>query len=468
MPSAKGPGPRPIWQPSWQRRFLRLTAMAVAVVGVVAVVAMFLQRDQPPSSFTIAAGPVGSASYLAAENYQRIARENGFDLDIVVVEDVEQRLEMLLDGDVQAAFIPSGAAAGLETDALRTLASVYYEPVWIVYRRAIATNEPIDDLQDLGGRRIALGPESISTERLSRLLLELNGITEENATFVDLDKAGTIDGLRDGRIDAAFFVGAATEDLLLPLLRDPDLDIMSVRRAPAYANRYRFLTTIDLPEGVIDLEKNLPSEDKQLLSAVANIVIRHDLHPDLIRLMTIALVETHEPGGLFEKPFEFPRADLADLPISREYLAYLEKIRSGESQLDNVFPFRIAALIDRIYLFAIPVLLLLIPIILRGPGVYSAFMKRRLYTWYQLLRDIEKRAARMNTEQITITEQALDEMERQLEEKFSISRGYLAGYYDLRMHIALVRGKLRERRAVMENEIAPAPAQEVSVATMDG
>jgi hypothetical protein len=95
------------------------------------------------------------------------------------------------------------------------------------------------------------------------------------------------------------------------------------------------------------------------------------------------------------------------------------------------------------------VLLLLIPVVLRGPGVYSSLMKRRLYSWYQLLRDIEKRAARMNMEQIAIAEQALDEMERRLEEKFSISRGYLAGYYDLRMHIALVRGTLRERREEM-------------------
>lgn len=449
MPRFNQDSPLAFWKPSRRRQLFRYALIFLLVAVVVSALITLFRRDQPPDSFTIAAGPPGSASYLAAENYRRIAQENGFDLEILSSEDVVERLDMLLAGEAQVGFIPSGAAAGLETDELRTLASVYYEPLWIIYRRALAPDEPFDDLQNLRGMRIALGPDSISTERLARLLLGLNGITEENATFVDLDKAGAIDGLRDGRVDAAFFVGAATEDLLLPLLRDPDLDIMSVRRAPAYANRYRFLTTIDLPEGAIDLEENIPSEDRRLLSAVATIVIRHDLHPDLIRLMTIALVETHEPGGLFEKPFEFPRVDLADLPISREYLAYLEQIRSGESQLDNIFPFRIAALIDRIYLFAVPVILLLIPIIFRGPGVYSTFMRRRLYTWYQLLRDIEKRAARMNLEQIAIAEQALDEMERRLEEKFSISRGYLAGYYDLRMHIALVRDTLRERREEM-------------------
>jgi hypothetical protein len=440
-----------------------------AVVAVVALVAAFLRQDQPPARFTIVAGPEGSASHLAAENYQRIAGENGFTLDIIASNDVEERLEMLLAGEAQVGFIPSGAAAGLETDELRTLASVYYEPVWIIYRRDIAPSGAIDDLSELRGARIAPGPGNASTERLARLLLGLNGISEENTDFVAVDTDEAMARLRDGTLDVAFFVGAATEDIVLPLLRDPALDIISLRRAEAYATRFRFLSVLTLPEGLIDLEKNLPSQNKTLLSAVANVVIRADLHPDLIRLMTIAVVETHEPGGMFEKPFEFPRVSNTDLPVSREYLAYLEQIRNGESQLDNIFSFRVAALIDRIYLFAIPVLLLLIPILLRGPGVYSSLMRRRLYSWYQLLRDIEKRTARMNLEQIEITEQALDEMERRLEEKFSISRGYLAGYYDLRMHIALVRAKVRERRVQMEmeGEAADGAAQETSVTGVD-
>jgi TRAP transporter TAXI family solute receptor len=471
MPRLTGDKTFALWKPSWPRRLLRTGLVLLAVAVLVAAVASFLRRDQPPSSFTIAAGPPGTASYLAAENYRRIAAENEFDLQIVTTEGVAERIGLLQANEAQVAFIPSGAAAGLETDELQTLASVYYEPVWIFYRRALSPERSIDDLQELRGRRIALGPDSISTERLARLLLELNGITEENAEFVDLTRDEAVAGLRDGTLDAAFFVSAATEELIVPLLADPALDVVNLRRADAYTTRYRFLTSLRLPEGVIDLQQNLPAEDKRLLSAVANVVIRHDLHPDLIRLMTIALVETHEPGGLFEQPFEFPNATWADLPVSREYVAYLEQIRSGESRLDNIFPFRIAALIDRVYLFVIPVLLLLIPVLLRGPGVYSSLMRRRLYSWYQLLRDIERRAARMNAEQIAVSEDALDKMERRLEEKFSISRGYLAGYYDLRMHIALVRGKLRERQESMTDDSAaeagegesPAPTESLAM-----
>lgn len=443
--------PQSLLRPSWGRRLIQVGLILGVIVALLAATVALFRRDQPPSQFSIVTGPPGSASYLAAENYQRIAQENGFTLEIVTAEDVQDRIDMLLAGEASVGFVPSGAAIELQIDELRTLASVYYEPLWVIYRRASTPDAPIDDLHALQGMRIAVGPGSISTERLARLLLELNGVTEQTATFLDLSRAEAVEGLQGGRVDVAFFVGTATEDLVLPLLRDPALDIVSFKRADAYASRYRFLTTLTLPEGLIDLETNTPSDSKRLLSSVANVVIRADLHPDLIRLMTIALVQTHEPGGLFEKPFEFPNGTYADLPISREYLAYLEQVRSGESQLDNIFPFRIAALIDRVYLFVVPILLLLIPIVFRGPGVYSTFMRRRLYTWYQLLRDIEKRTIHMNSDQIEISERALDEMERRLEDRFSISRGYLAGYYDLRMHIALVRGKLQERREEMRH-----------------
>lgn len=223
---------------------MRGALLALAVVAVPAVAVTFFERDRPPAAFTIAAGPAGSASHLAAENYQRIAQENGFDLVIVTTEDVAERLDLLLANEAQVGFVPSGAAAGLETDALQTLASVYYEPLWILYRRALAPADPVDDLQALQGKRIALGSDSVSTERLARLLLGLNGISEENATFVDLSRAEAVDGLRDGSLDAAFFAGAATEAHILPLLRDPALDVMNARRADAYVRRYRFLTTV--------------------------------------------------------------------------------------------------------------------------------------------------------------------------------------------------------------------------------
>lgn len=55
-------------------------------------------------------------------------------------------------------LLPDGTATGLATEELRNLASVYYEPLWVVYRHALARGDLIDDSQKLSGKRIALGP----------------------------------------------------------------------------------------------------------------------------------------------------------------------------------------------------------------------------------------------------------------------------------------------------------------------
>ncbi len=451
--------PESLLHRSWKRRLLSWGLILAALILFVSALIVLLQRDQPPTRFTIVTGMEDSASYAAALNYQRIAAENGFELVIVQVEDVVERLTMMESDQAQVGIVPGGAAEGLNIDGLETLASVYYEPIWIFYRMALAPNGPITDLRDLRGMRIAPGPGNISTERLARLLLDLNGL-DGAVTLVDVERSEVVEMLQNGELDAVFLNGSVTEDAVSALLADPALDLVNLRRAGAYTSRFRFLTTLILPEGVIDFENNLPPEDERLLSAIANVVVRGDLHPDLIRLLTTAVVNTHEAGGLFEAPYEFPNLRWTDLPLNREYQAYLQQIQNGESQLDNLLPFRLAALIDRIYLFAIPVLLFLIPVLTRSPIIYGALMRRRLFGWYQLLRDIEKRTANMNREQIEVTEQALDEMERRLEEKFSISRGYLAGYYDLRMHIALVREHLQTRREKMAAEEADAATPE--------
>jgi hypothetical protein len=47
----------------------------------------------------------------------------------------------------------------------------------------------------------------------------------------------------------------------------------------------------------------------------------------------------------------------ADLPVGKDALAYLNRIKSGESILDNYFPFWAAALLDRYLLFVVPIVL---------------------------------------------------------------------------------------------------------------
>ena len=57
---------------------------------------------------------------------------------------------------------------------LLSLGSLYYEPLWLFYRKDV----PFEQLRDLAGRRLAVGPEGSGTRALVRRLLRDNGVDE--------------------------------------------------------------------------------------------------------------------------------------------------------------------------------------------------------------------------------------------------------------------------------------------------
>ena len=238
------------------------------------------------------------------------------------------------------------------------------------------------------------------------------------------------------------------------MLRDPNLKLMNVERAEAYSRKFPYLAAVTLPEGAIDTRLGIPAEDTLLIASVANLIVHNDFHPDLLRLMTIAAVETHERGGLLEERFEFPNFRHADLPINREELAYMERIKSGESTLDNYLPFWAAALIERYLLFILPIAILLLPLISRSPLLVSAYNRHKITRWYSIVRDMDRNIPHMDIATIDNSLRALDDIEQQLQEHVSVPVGFMSEYYDLRSHIDLVQARLEKRRAQLTEQPA--------------
>ena len=88
--------------------------------------------------------------------------------------------------------------------------------------------------------------------------------------------------------------------------------------------------------------------------------------------------------------------------------AYLDRIRSGESTLDNYLPFWAAALIDRYLLFVLPIALVLVPIVSRSPVLITIYNKRKITRWYSTVRSIDRRVMAMDVAEI---DQALNDLE---------------------------------------------------------
>ncbi len=105
--------------------------------------------------------------------------------------------------------------------------------------------------------------------------------------------------LLNGEVDAAFFVSTHLASHVINLIDSKSVKLMGLERAEAYALLYHYLFLLKVPEGVIDLEANIPSRDLTLIAPTTELVARPDLHPALINLLLEAAKEVHKFGGDF-------------------------------------------------------------------------------------------------------------------------------------------------------------------------
>jgi hypothetical protein len=306
--------------------------------------------------------------------------------------------------------------------------------------------QPVTRLTDLAGRRIAVGAEGSGTRFVALELLAANDIAAGDPTGTvlhDLGGGAAAEALTAGELDAAVFVTAKYAPLLTDLLARPDIQLLDFERAPAYQRRFRHLAAISLPEGALDLAADLPAEDHDLLSPVATLVARDELHPALIDLVLRAASEIHGGPGLFEEPGQFPSPRNVDFPLSDEAERYFQ---SGLPFLRRALPFWAATLVERLWIMILPVLTLLIPLLRIAPPTYRWQVRRRIIRWYRDLRDLEAELQAAADE--AGRQEALDKLERLQDEtgRIAVPLTYADHLYNLRLHIEFVRRSYGQAR----------------------
>jgi hypothetical protein len=211
---------------------------------------------------------------------------------------------------------------------------------------------------------------------------------------------------------------------------------MSFAQADAFAQRFRYLSKLILPEGRLDFAADVPPADVTLLAPAAALVAREDLHPAIIDRLIQAATEVHGGGQLFTEPGQFPSPRFLDVPISPDAERYL---RQGPTFLRRHLPFWAATMVERFMVMLIPIVTLLLPLVRFAPPVYNWQVRRRIFRWYGTLRDIEERALACTTPvaRADILNQ-LDGVEKDVR-NIHVPLGYAENHYHLRMHIQFIR-----------------------------
>tara|TARA_R110002167_G_scaffold163319_1_gene360169 strand:+ start:3215 stop:4543 length:1329 start_codon:yes stop_codon:yes gene_type:complete len=411
--------------------------LVVLLVGF--VLAYQFVEPAPPTQLQISTGSPQNAYYDYANKYATFMAKQGVELEVLSSPGSVENLQRLAAGEVDIALVQGGIEHP-EGASFRSLGSLYFEPLWVFYRRSIG----VERLTDLAGRRVAVGTQGSGTRPVSLQLLQDNGINSDNAELLGLDTEEAVAGLIDGSLDALFMVTSPTSSVVQQLLSTPSIGLLSFSRASAYQSKHGFLSSVTLPEGVFDLVKNIPDRPVQLLAPTATLVTRADFHPALSVLLLQAASLVHGQGGLFEQPGQFPSPRYVEFELSEEAARYY---RSGPPFLQRYLPFWAANLIDRLVVMLIPIVTLMIPLGKILPPTYRWRVRSRIYRWYEQLRDLDvKTDAVIDPAGIETLLEQLAEVEREVMQ-VPVPKSYAENQYNLRLHLQLIRQRLERKQA---------------------
>jgi TRAP-type uncharacterized transport system substrate-binding protein len=435
--------PRETWRErlasaSW--RDVLLVAIPIALIlGVAAWAGVKSVRFAPPNTIRFSSGPEGSSYRTQAEKYKVIIERHGVKVEIVTSRGALDNLQRLANPaqKLDVGFVQGGLSDGIDISHLASLGSVFAQPL-LVYARS---DEPVELLSQLKGKRLAIGPEGSGTRVLALKILKANELDVAPTTLVDLGGDAAAAALMAGTVDAAFLMGdSATPQVMRSLRAVPGIELVGFRQADGYLRKFRFLSKLTLPEGAMDLAKDYPPRTLQLIGPTVELVAREDLHPALSDLLIQAAREVHGGPGMFRTAGEFPAPLARDFPISPDAERYY---KSGEQFLYKRLPFWLASLLDRLLVVLLPLLVVIIPATRIAPALYRWRVRSRIYRWYGALMTIERDMhSQHEPDQRAAVLHRLDEIAAAVGE-LQTPLSFADQLYVLRDHVAKVRRRLQ-------------------------
>jgi ABC-type amino acid transport substrate-binding protein len=417
--------------------------------GGLLVVAYWWLDPQPPRQVRLATGPAGSAYAGFGEGYAKALARERIQVELIASEGAQDNLAHLRAGTADVGFVRGGMAdpAADSEAGIVSLGSLFYEPIWIFYRRdlGIARRQPGGELQrldQLRGMRVNVDQDGSGIPQIVEKLLALNHLKPTDLRLSNLAPDAAGEALRQGRLDATVLISAPQAGLIRALLRDPAIALMAFEQNEAYSRHLPFLSTVRLPRGVVDLAADLPPGDVPLLATTTALLARERTHPALRQLLAQAALGQHSEAGWFNGARDFPNTRTSELPVSAEGD---RAINGTQPAWARYMPFWAGNLLERMWLVVGGLLVLMLPLSRVVPPLYTFRVRSRVFRWYARLREVEAKLETGAGDRDTLLDE-LDELDR-VTHRIAVPLSYAEELYALRNNIYAVRKRLLAQRS---------------------
>ena len=388
---------------------------------------------------TIATGSIDGEYYKTALQYKELLEKQKVKVNIVTSNGSLENIELLNEKKVDIAFVQNGIEIVKNENNLQAIASVYYEPLWIFYKNE---DYKINYIIQLISKKISIGNEGSGTKDLALKLLKDNGLDNTNTQISTSSNKEAKDLLLKGEIDAMFMISSADSQIVKELLENPNITLFNFKRAKAYSRKYTFLESNTLYEGTIDLYKNLPYEDINLLMTSANLIVRDDFSDELIRLILKEIKPLPNKKALFEADNQFPNINNISAEINENAQRYFTY---GDTWLEKLFPYWIASNIDRLKILLIPLITLMLPLSKGFFPLYRWSIRSKIYKWYKQIQKIDLLSEDAKNEDLQNYLNEISKLKHEIKAETKVPLSYMGEYYDLIMHLELIITKINSK-----------------------
>ncbi|TFZ39471.1 TAXI family TRAP transporter solute-binding subunit [Soehngenia longivitae] len=269
--------------------------------------------SKPENIFiSIATGGTGGTYYPLGGAIAKIFNENveGVTANAQSTGASVENINLLSQGEAEVGFVQNDvtyyAWTGTETfqdkekvTNIRGMAMLYPEVIQI-----IATKDSgIKSVEDLKGKKVAVGAPGSGTEVNARQILAEYGITYDDlgkADYLSFNEAS--DQLKNEQIDAAFVTAAIPTSAVTEVTQTADIVLVSLDKdkIESLKEKYPFYTEVTIPK---DSYRN-QTEDVVAAAVMAMLIVPEDLDEDLVYNMTKSIfenrqviIDTHDKGN---------------------------------------------------------------------------------------------------------------------------------------------------------------------------
>jgi TRAP-type uncharacterized transport system substrate-binding protein len=418
--------------------------LAVGAMGIVSLVLTYF-IPAPPSKITMATAFKGSSFEYYGRQYREAFARYNIELELRETAGAVENLKLLQDPNsgVQISFILGGVSDGKHAPGLWSLGTIYNNPFWLFY----SSSEPFDRLSQLKGKRIAAGPVGSGTRSSAEKILGKAGVNSENASFLPFGGSAAVEALNDGKVDAVWILGSPNAVGVHSLLENPNVRIMSFPTAEAFTIIFPELVRLVLPRGVIDIDRNIPPADVSLIGSTAKVLVRSELHPEIVQLLLQTMVDEHGARAIFQRSGEFPNGTDTEYPVAP---AAIDFYKNGPSFTQRHLPLWLSVHVQRAIAVLVTAIAIGFPLFRLLPLAYNWIARRRLFYWYAKLKALEASFDTDPMDVVSADKRAEIERIEYAVSHIRIPLTFSDQVYNLRSHIDIVRRKIASRNNAQE------------------